>query len=251
MICLHLDRSDFIDYSLAEQGTLGINLDRLKKTIGQMDRSDTVTITIDATVSVDNNINHEFDDEFSLSGADLSTLDMPIEEIGTYSERPPLVLDDGFRSEVQTIDPKSIRSVPDIPDLDLTSEVTLPGLDMKELLKRADNYSDHISVSAPREGTVKFMTEGDSDTLSKEYTDKSDLITTGKRIRRAFEVNTTEGDESLFSREYFENVFTALRKSKLKNPYTIRFGHEFPSKITTEIASSSKMMSMVAPRILS
>lgn len=137
------------------------------------------------------------------------------------------------------IDPDSIRSEPDIADLDLPNIATLTGEQFDHALTVADLVSDHVRVAVDTDAeTLAFTTRGDIDEGGVEY-DADDLIDT------AF----MEDTEALFSLDYLRTMAKPMPED---GEIELRCGHEYPIKMSWSTFDGAFSVSqMVAPRIQS
>jgi proliferating cell nuclear antigen len=139
------------------------------------------------------------------------------------------------------IDPDSIRSEPEIPDLDLPATIVLEGRNINRGVKAADMVSDHIRlrVGETDAGDDAFVieAEGDTDDVTVAL-DRDDLI------------DLTVGDaSSLFSLDYLKDMNKAISSG---DEVTIELGEEFPVKLFYDIAEGQgSCQFMLSPRIQS
>jgi proliferating cell nuclear antigen len=145
---------------------------------------------------------------------------------------------DGLEYTLALIDPDSIRQEPDIPDLDLSSEIVMEGADIDRSVKASDMVSDHIALGVDA-GDEQFYVdaEGDTDDVHLELT-AEDLI------------DLQAGDaHSLFSLDYLKDMNKAIPNDA---EVTVELGQEFPVKIHFAIAEGEGQVTyMLAPRIQS
>ncbi|OYR80837.1 DNA polymerase sliding clamp, partial [Halorubrum distributum] len=109
MVDLTLEAAAFESYE-ADGGVIGVNLARLEDIAGMANSGDLIHL--------------ELDEE---------TRKLHIEI-------------DGLSYTLALIDPDSIRQEPDIPDLDLASEIVVEGAQLDRGIKAADMVSDHIRL---------------------------------------------------------------------------------------------------------
>jgi proliferating cell nuclear antigen len=171
----------------------------------------------------------------------------------SHTDDRTITFDDGIPLEFGTIDPDSIRSAPEPPDLALPNSVTLPGVDLAELTKRMNDVTDHVMIRGhPQTDSVDFVAEGDTAIVRKEYEDYEDLTAyDGRRKHTLFETFICNADQSLFSLEYLRSYISAPPKRDLKTGYTCRFGDEFPLRIDRELGDDGFLRFCQAPRRLS
>lgn len=136
------------------------------------------------------------------------------------------------------IDPSSVRSEPDLPDIDLPNTVVLEGKELSKVSKVAGSISDHIKIEGyPDEKQLVFSAKGDIDKTTLEYDPENTID--GTKI--------TADCYSLFSVDYFEKVVKPIPKNA---EVTIQFGSEFPmimSWLSNE--GNVEVKQALAPRI--
>ena len=254
-----IGKEDFEDYHVEAEGVLGIDWSNNVKTmINQVDSGDTVDIgtLIDLKGSVAPDLEFEFGPEFQApNGVDLSTLEMNASKISSkldHSNRAKFEIDDGFVMRTKTIDPDSIRAIPEIPEMDHTSRITLPGTDIKEFLSRADNIARYFGFESSPEQGVTFSAEGDTASVEKEFKSVEDLIEYvdgGKNGGLELSTFAQKTDESRYSIEFVKDVLGGIRKTQLRESYRIDFGDEQPLKMKRALGDESFIQVIVAPRI--
>jgi len=201
MVDLSLAAAAFESYE-ADGGVIGVNLSKLEDFVGMASGDELVELELD-------------------------------EETRKLSIRM-----DGLSSTLALIDPDSIRQEPDIPDLDLSSEIVLEGAQLDRGIKAADMVSDHVRLRVdPDEEAFHIQAEGDTDDVDFQL-DVDDLI--------ALTAGTAD---SLFSLDYLKDMNKAIPKSA---EVTIELGEEFPVKIHYAVAEGQGNVTyMLAPRIQS
>ncbi|WP_435348374.1 DNA polymerase sliding clamp [Haloarchaeobius sp. HRN-SO-5] len=145
---------------------------------------------------------------------------------------------DGLEYTLALIDPDSIRQEPDIPELDLSAEVTIEGRDVNRAVKASDMVSDHIALGVDADDELFYVdAEGDTDDVHLEL-DTEDLI------------DLQAGDaHSLFSLDYLKDMNKAIPSDA---EVTLELGEEFPLKIHFDIAEGQgSVLFVLAPRIQS
>jgi proliferating cell nuclear antigen len=145
---------------------------------------------------------------------------------------------DGLSYTLALIDPDSIRQEPDIPDLDLASEIVVEGAQINRGITAADMVSDHIRLRVDETDEAFFIeAEGDTDDV--------DL-----RLAREDLIALTAGPaDSLFSLDYLKDMNKAIPSDA---EVTIELGEEFPVKLHYGFAEGlGHVTFMLAPRIQS
>jgi proliferating cell nuclear antigen len=201
MVDLSLAATAFESYE-ADGGLIGVNLSRLEDIAGMADAGQLVHLELDEET------------------------------------RKLHIHIDGLEYTLALIDPDSIRQEPDIPDLDLPSEIVIEGRDIDRAVTAADMVSDHIALGVSEsDGTFYIDAEGDTDDVHLEL-DAEDLI------------DLQAGDaHSLFSLDYLKDMNKAIPNDA---EVTIELGEEFPVKMHFEIAEGEGQVTyMLAPRIQS
>jgi len=186
----------------ADGGLIGLNVDRFEDVIGMANSGDLVHLELDE---------------------ETRKLTIQIE---------------GMEFTLALIDPDTIRAEPDIPDLDLTSEIVLEGRHIARGIKAADMVSDHITLAVDeKEELFEIEAEGDTDDVHIGL-DRDDLIDLQVGPAR-----------SLFSLDYLQDMNKAIDAD---DEVTVKLGEEFPVKLsfTTE-EGNVDVQYMLSPRIQS
>ncbi|TKX57911.1 DNA polymerase sliding clamp [Halorubrum sp. SS7] len=201
MVDLTLEAAAFESYD-ADGGVIGVNLARLEDIAGMANSGDLIHL--------------ELDEE---------TRKLHIEI-------------DGLSYTLALIDPDSIRQEPDIPDLDLASEIVVEGAQLDRGIKAADMVSDHIRLRVDETDEAFFIeAEGDTDDVNLEL-DREDLIAL-----------TAGPADSLFSLDYLKDMNKAIPSDA---EVTVELGEEFPVKLHYGFAEGlGNVTFMLAPRIQS
>ncbi|ACV11822.1 Proliferating cell nuclear antigen, PCNA [Halorhabdus utahensis DSM 12940] len=201
MVDLTLSASAFESYE-TDGGVIGVNLSRLEDIAGMADS--------------DQLIHLELDEE-------TRKLEIAI---------------DGLEYTLALIDPDSIRQEPDLPDLDLASEIVLEGRDVDRAVTASDMVSDHVALGVDETDELFYVdAEGDTDDVHLEL-GREDLI------------DLTAGPaRSLFSLDYLKDMNKAIPNDA---EVTMELGEEFPVKMHFDIAEGQGSVTyMLAPRVQS
>lgn len=184
MVDLTLEAAAFESYE-ADGGVIGVNLARLEDIAGMANSGDLIHL--------------ELNEE---------TRKLHIEI-------------DGLSYTLALIDPDSIRQEPDIPDLDLASEIVVEGAQINRGITAADMVSDHIRLRVDETDEAFFIeAEGDTDDV--------DL-----RLAREDLIALTAGPaDSLFSLDYLKDMNKAIPSDA---EVTIELGEEFPVKLPLRV----------------
>jgi proliferating cell nuclear antigen len=140
---------------------------------------------------------------------------------------------DGFEYEYATIDPRSIRAEPDIPELDLPSEFVIDPDDLSRVQSGVGMLNDYIRFSTETEG-APLCVEAKGDTDSIRFEMAEDQLESIESIADV---------ESMFSLDYVEPMV-----SEMTGPVVTHLGNEMPVVWEYESPSGSVMF-MVAPQI--
>jgi len=193
---------------VATRGVIGLNLDRVEDVLKLANASDIVEF--------------EFDQQ----------------------TRKMEIRNNGLDYTLSTIDPKSIREEPEIPDLELTVESVLTVDAMKRGLKAASMVSEHVTIqseAASSSEEVVIEAEGDTDTVELEI-NGDDIV--DYQAGNAPD-NTVE---SMFSLDYLKSMKKAFPTGSDTEPLDIRFGSEFPINVVYS-QEAIRTEYMLAPRI--
>jgi len=135
------------------------------------------------------------------------------------------------------INPQSIRSEPDIPDLDLPNTVTLTAKQLDHAVTAADLAADHILIGVdPQADTVWFEGEGDTDDVRTVYGEGDYL-----------DSRLVEETRSLFSLDYLKDVVGAMPSDA---EVRLRLGHEFPIDLRYEHSEGHASVQVtISPRV--
>jgi proliferating cell nuclear antigen len=201
MVDLDLSADAFESYE-TDGGVIGVNLARLEEFAGMADSGQLIELELDE---------------------ETRKLHIQIE---------------GLEGTLALIDPDSIRQEPDLPDLDLSSEVVLEGADIDRAVTAADMVSDHIALGVDADEEVFYVdAEGDTDDVHLELTTEDLIALTPGEAR------------SLFSLDYLKDMNKAIPKDA---EVTMELGQEFPVKLHFDIAEGNGQVTyMLAPRIQS
>jgi proliferating cell nuclear antigen len=186
----------------ASEGVLGLNLERLEEVLKLAKKDDLVELSFDTNT-------------FKLA-----------------------IHIDGVEFTMACIDPDSIRSEPEIPDMDLPASFTVDESQIRRGVKAADMVSDHIQIRCDEtEQAVFIEAQGDTDDVCLELTEEE------------YSELTAVDAEALFSLDYVKDI---SRKFPKNAAISITFGTDFPMMIEYEFADGEcEILSMIAPRIRS
>lgn len=138
---------------------------------------------------------------------------------------------------VALIDPETIRSEPDVSELDLPNEVVITGDQLDHAADVTDMVSDHLSIAGdPDADSVSFTASGDVDDSEVIY-ENGDCVDT----------DLSEGVYSLFSLAYFKAVAKPIPDDA---EVRLQFGDEFPLRVEwSAFDGSLDAVQTIAPRL--
>lgn len=138
------------------------------------------------------------------------------------------------------IDPETVRSEPDSPDLDLPNTVTLTGAQLRRAVEVTKMVGDHIDIEAdPDSREVTFRSQGDTDDADVTY-DDADL-----------DDPTVVAEEtvSIYSLGYLDALTKPIPDD---SAVTLTFGEDLPMYLDWEAFDGAfTVRQMIAPRIQS
>jgi len=141
---------------------------------------------------------------------------------------------DNLTQSIPLLDTENIQD-PDIPDLDLPTEVKTKAEYIQTGVKAANNISDQVKVEVDE---MKFSIEAEG----KE--DEIDLTVYADQFGK-YEVE--EEIESLFALDYLKDMVSSVSS---KAPIYLRLGSDHPMEIEYNFAEGyGKALMMLAPRI--
>jgi len=204
MVETTLSASAFESYE-ADGHTLGLDLDTFEDVLGLGDASDLVFLRLDE-----------------------STQKLNI-EIAQTDYRQAL------------LDPGTIRSEPEIPELGLPNTAVLTSDQLAQAEAAADLASDHLTIRAgvgpnvdPIE--IRFEAAGDSDDVATSFD-----------ADRAVDLELTEPVSSLFSLDYVSDVVGAMPDDA---EVTLRQGSEHPALLEWAHSDGrADVLVMISPRV--
>lgn len=135
------------------------------------------------------------------------------------------------------IDPDSIRSKPELPDLDLPVTATVDWARISRSIEAADMVSDHMAIGYEHaDDRLYCEAAGDTDDVYHEH-GPDELV----------DVDASGDAASIFSLDYLKNVDKAISTDA---EATLTVGEEFPLLIEWEFADGHGTATyMMAPRI--
>lgn len=199
MVDLELAAAAFATYE-ASEGTLGVDIERLEEVLKLADADDEVELELDP-------------------------------------ETRKLVIDlQGLEYTLACLDPATVRTVPEVPDLDLPAAITGSIGQLTHGTKAADMVADHLKISVDDQpARVVLSARGDTDTV--EYTlDADDL-----------EALTPAEVSARFSLEYLKDI---LRPFASDTVFEVALGNDMPLVFDSTYADDDGSVTMMlAPRI--
>ncbi|MFC6954906.1 DNA polymerase sliding clamp [Halorubellus litoreus] len=142
---------------------------------------------------------------------------------------------DGLEFELSCPDPETIRSDPEIPELEMDVDVTFAKAELSQAYKAANLIADHIEVAgSPEDEAVVFAVEGDSDDMQYTVDDELDTI------------DSLTDSSSLYSLDYVKDARKGMPRSC---QIGMRFGQDHPIEFTYQLGDAIDVRTMIAPRI--
>jgi proliferating cell nuclear antigen len=130
-------------------------------------------------------------------------------------------------------------SDPRIPNVDLPCHFDVSIKDMLDIMKRASDITDHISITADKDKVI-ISANGETDNTQM-------VLTNGKEIQ-FLEIKDLLTVKSLFALDYLSNIFKALKPCA--KTATIFMGTDYPIRIQTNLfAGEGEITYLLAPRI--
>lgn len=200
MVDVSIQSAGFEGYS-AQRSVIGVDLERFQDII-KMGGSDSEVHLI--------------------ADKDTQTLEIEVENV-SYS--------------LALIDPDSIRDGPDIPDIDLSSQVDIEGSHISQGIKAAGMVSDHVDLSF-KSDTDEFVVGAEGDT---------DDVEVAHGEGRVEEITVPNDSGSTYSLEYLKKISKAISNSENIH---LKMDSEKPVRIEFDFADSNgSVIYMLAPRI--
>jgi len=196
MVVLSMQPNGFEEYEVEGEKELGLILERIQDFLRIVDKGEIVVLT---------------EEDGRLKA-----------ESGNLRQTMPLLDTEGM-------------STPDIPDLDLASEVKMKADFFQTGVKAADSVSDHLKVKAD-DMKLRFLAEGDQDEIDMTlYADQFATYSVEKEI------------ESMFAIDYLKEMVSPISANA---PVFVRLGPDYPIEIEYWFAEGNgKATMMLAPRI--
>lgn len=249
-----IDADDFEHYNVEREGVFGVGWNRnLGTMISQPSKGTTVEFStnIKTPGEAADSVEASFETEFELPAQLPETFDDDADSIGDSSgKRVECIIDDGIKMRSETISPKSLRAQPDTPDLDQSASLSATGVELKSILRRVDNFGDHVSFIHD-ESTDAITIEGDGDTttIEKTYNSSDDIEESDKLDSFEFQSTGIGGEQSRYNLSYLLGFLKGPRKTELRCEFTVEFGEECPVTINRSLAEESFIKATAAPRI--
>jgi len=218
MIREWIDAEDITYDDLTQNGITAINWRDLSEALTEIETGDTITLN-KYTETTDGN-------------------DVDFLEISSGNES----------ENIKVASLNQVRQPPTIPELTLTANIRLPLREIKTIINRCGEYSDHISFEGNGDNCITFSAEGDVTEITKTYKTENDAVTNLESIQ-PIQTQSSKSALSLFSIDLFEKYFKRIRKSQTEYAAQIRFGDEFPMKMQVNKTAKSFTTLMIAPRI--
>jgi hypothetical protein len=169
-----------------------------------------------------------------------------------------LIIEDAFETIEPLIDPDSIRSIPNIPltDTHYSTEVALPGVDLKEITTSSDSQYNTIIFETEAEEDAVVLKQATTSRKNvesekkKRYATYKDLVEYRERSisQYDFGISVAKSTESWYSMDKVDEIFKQ-RKSELRTDYRIRLDDNIPMKIKRWVGEASFIEYTIAPKI--
>jgi len=199
MVSLTLGKEAFESFNTTDS-LLGIDLTRLSSFIEMVDNDDTVSLELDE-------LTHKLKIEFR-----------------------------GLTYTMSLLDPKTIRTEPKSPTLELPIELAISGTDFKFGMKAASKISDYVIFGVNKEATNFFIaaSEATEDIIYEIPIERT-------KVTRISEAKST------FSIDYLIKIQKQAEKT---SELTILLGKDYPVKIGFPISDGNGVIEyMIAPRV--
>ncbi|MEF8832758.1 MAG: DNA polymerase sliding clamp [Candidatus Thermoplasmatota archaeon] len=196
MVVLSVQSNGFEEYEVEEENELGLKLEKIRDFLRIVDKEEMIVLT---------------EEDGRLKA-----------ESGNLTQTIPLLDTEGM-------------SIPDIPDLDLSSEVKMKADFLQTGVKAANSISEHLKVKAD-DMKVQFLAEGDQDEIDMTlYADQFATYSVEKEI------------ESMFAIDYLRDMVKPISANV---PVFVRLGPDYPIEIKYNFAEGNgEATMMLAPRI--
>ncbi|XGI84694.1 DNA polymerase sliding clamp (plasmid) [Halorutilales archaeon Cl-col2-1] len=196
MVDLSIPAESFESYN-GDNEVIGLNIERFMDIIGMANKDDTIDLELDP---------------------ETHKLKIHVE---------------GLHYTLSLIDADAVRQEPDVPDLDLSSEVVVAGRQIDRGVKASGMVSDHLELGV--NGNFYMHAEGDTDDVRIDLDEE--------------EVVDLEGDDarSMFSLDYLEDMSKAIPKDA---QVRMELGIDHPTKMHFDVGDGSADVTyLLAPRI--
>lgn len=142
--------------------------------------------------------------------------------------------------DIASIDPDSIRSEPDIPDVDYTATAVLEAGEFVNAIDQCGIACDHVELHASADdGELVAFGDGDTDDIDVTF-GRDDLI----------DAKFSEETDGIYSIEYLTEGNGILKVAPSDDPLHVAFATEHPSKYEYDFAGGHGHVTLtLAPRI--
>jgi len=225
--------ADFFSTYDVSEGVLGVNIEAIYKDAldgGLTSISKTAPVRIYTTTTVPES------SELAASQVDDNSPLLVVEHA-----------EDGTLAAVlRLIDPDSLRTEPDVPDLDLDTEYEVPAEDFERIVQAVNkSVSDHTRLVGTED---QFIISAQGDVTELVGTPDSEVVRGPPR---------DEVRQSLYSNEYLTDFARGVPRRN-RHTFNVRLDTEFPVKIDVELLTTgvgdetyADVTYMLAPRIQS
>lgn len=208
MVDASLDTSVFESYNGESHSdlVLGIDLEQISDVLSQGDHNDTIHLILDPETR---KLTASFNDSLEFTMA--------------------------------LLDPDTIRSSPDLPDMDLNGRAELKGRQLNRAIRAADMVSDYLQIGFPdTSDELYFHAEGDTDDMHLDLSEDDEGIE---------EVSgDVEEMYAIYSLDYLKDLKANMGP---KDDITMLLGDDFPVKFHVNKPDNDALdvTYMLAPRI--
>jgi hypothetical protein len=224
--------------------------------INQVAKGDTVTIETGIKEKGENTTSHaksSFETPFELPNDLPEVFDKypkRLKKKTNTNQRITFSIDDEIKMTTDDANPTSLKDEPDNFPINRVSKITLTGTELDNILSRVLRFSDIVSLQNTETGGIKIRGDGGNATVEKEYNSKNDIADADSNPRFEFNCSGNVGVKSHYSVEYLVDFLKGVRKSNLKNPYTVKFDDESPLLIKRKLGTNSFIKTQISHRVV-
>lgn len=216
-------------------------------------------------VDLDASLFEEYDSPGCIIGIQLEKLQNALKQFATDSvvslsvtdERQFVIEGPQMTFNLAALDPQGIRKQPDIPDIELDTELQIQTSAFKTALSAVDLVADHLrfTASSPHgddDGEITHASvsaSGDTDSMNQTLVTTDAVDNDDSDSASDAEIVSIAESNTLVSLDYLKKIKSGLPSV---DQLTLKYGTEFPINITAEFSDGAgSVLYMVAPRIQS